>query len=207
MALSLEHLQLLTNAKLTPDQLAAVMQVISPLLEMIEKRRAAKKVRQDRWRERRRTRDTVETSPETSHETSRVNGNSNLSSLTSSEPSEKIEKRASPPLVPPLKTETEAVDLWNAFAKRHGLVTVKVLSDTRKRLLGIRLDELGGLDGWRDALTIIAKSPHLLGENGRGWRATFDWVIQASNMLKTVEGNYVKEKNHTAARGLGNGRR
>ena len=51
------------------------------------------------------------------------------------------------------------------------------------------------------------KSPHLLGENGRGWRATFDWVIQASNMLKTVEGNYVKEKNHTAARSLGNGRR
>ena len=42
MPLSLEHLQLLTNAKLTPDQLAAVMQVISPLLEMIEKRRAAR---------------------------------------------------------------------------------------------------------------------------------------------------------------------
>ena len=52
-----------------------------------------------------------------------------------------------PPSGPPLKTEAEAVDLWNAFAKRHGLVTVKVLSDTRKRLLGIRLDELGGLDG------------------------------------------------------------
>jgi len=33
-------------------------------------------------------------------------------------------------------------------------------------------------------------SGFLKGQNSRGWQANFDWLINESNMVKVLEGNY-----------------
>ena len=36
----------------------------------------------------------------------------------------------------------------------------------------------------------VANSSFLCGQNDREWKASFDWVIRESNLIKIVEGNY-----------------
>ena len=41
------------------------------------------------------------------------------------------------------------------------------------------------------AFRTVQNTPFLRGENGRGWHATFDWIIKPSNLLKVLENTYV----------------
>lgn len=98
------------------------------------------------------------------------------------------ESDKSPPVcAPPVK---EAVECWNAVAAQHGLPMVHRLTDARKRSLVVRLGEVGGIEGWREVLARIPESGFLLGENDRGWRADFDFVLQAKSFTKLREGGY-----------------
>jgi len=36
----------------------------------------------------------------------------------------------------------------------------------------------------------IKNYPHLMGENGRGWRATFPWIMKPANFTKIINGTY-----------------
>lgn len=67
----------------------------------------------------------------------------------------------------------------------------KLDADRRKKL-GLRLSEIGGLDGWRDVLAAIRASPFLRGETSRTSRliATIDWLLEPKNLRKVMEGNY-----------------
>lgn len=42
----------------------------------------------------------------------------------------------------------------------------------------------------RDAFKKVEASNFLKGDNERGWRAEFDWVIKPDNLVKVLEGNY-----------------
>lgn len=86
----------------------------------------------------------------------------------------------------------EAVASWNETADRLSLPKVQHLNATRRRSLKHRLSDLGGIEGWRAMLEIIGKSPHLLGQNDRGWKVFFDWLLKSSNVTKVMEGNYVR---------------
>lgn len=89
--------------------------------------------------------------------------------------------------------DDQAVEMWNEFAKAHGLTAVEITA-ARRRALRLTLSEIG-IDGWAAMFKIIAKSPLLLGIVGkRGWKVTFDWVLKPANMQKLAEGNYVEEK-------------
>jgi hypothetical protein len=81
------------------------------------------------------------------------------------------------------------VDAWNLFAENYGLSKIEAVSDGRKRKFNTRVQEKSF-----DFLKVLEKiktSRHLRGDNQRGWKVTFDWIIENDkNYLKIIEGNY-----------------
>lgn len=84
----------------------------------------------------------------------------------------------------------EAVALWNELTRRIGLAKVQHFSDTRRQKLRQRLVECGGLDGWQAALAKVEASAFLTGGGRDGWRADFDFMLQAKSFTKILEGAY-----------------
>ena len=98
----------------------------------------------------------------------------------------------SPPIVPPIPKDDlqEAVSAFNKLANRIGLAKVQNFSDTRRRKLRQRLAECGGIEGWRAALAKVDASTFLTGGGRDGWRADFDFMLQAKSFTKILEGAY-----------------
>ena len=85
--------------------------------------------------------------------------------------------------------------MWNALASRFPtLPAVKQLTDRRIKQAALRLGEIGGIEGWQEALDKIEISGHCLGNNDRGWTASFDFLLQPSSLAKLLEGNYDDRK-------------
>ena len=80
--------------------------------------------------------------------------------------------------------------IWNKFALENGLPQVAKLNDARRASARRRLAEAGGMDGWAAAVKRVGRSPFLLGENDKGWRASFDFMLQVKSFTKLVEGTY-----------------
>ncbi len=96
-----------------------------------------------------------------------------------------------PPGVPPVGDDAAmAVRLWNDFAERIGHPRVQMLSKARRKSLAKRLAECGGIEGWRVALSKVEASAFLRGDNDRGWRADFDFMLQAKSFTRLMEGSY-----------------
>jgi len=89
-------------------------------------------------------------------------------------------------------TPTDIFDGWNEFAAKHGLPKAEVFTDRRKRQAKARLRQFPELAKWQKALDHIRKTPFLLGDNDRGWRADFDFLLQERSLTKLVEGSYGK---------------
>ena len=96
--------------------------------------------------------------------------------------------------VPPTKPNghdeeeiSQVVAFWNAIP---GLANIQRITEPRKRAAQLRLQELGGMQGWKDCCNRIRGSPFLMGENDRGWRADFDWILKPANLVKVMEGKY-----------------
>lgn len=87
-------------------------------------------------------------------------------------------------------TPDEIVEDWNALAKACDLQTVVKLTEPRKRQVKARLREFPEIQHWQRAFAHIRGSPFLLGKNDRGWKADFDFMIQAKSFPKLVEGSY-----------------
>ncbi len=84
----------------------------------------------------------------------------------------------------------EAVRLYNELSERMGIPKVQKLSETRKKHLRARLKDCGGLDGWKSALEKLESIPAMRGDNGRGWKADFDFLMSESKFIKLMEGKY-----------------
>ena len=87
-------------------------------------------------------------------------------------------------------TPAQIVLEWNDLADACGLAKVGKLTDARKRAVKVRLREYPELDAWQSAFSHIHASPFLRGENNRGWKADFDFLLQAKSFTKLVEGTY-----------------
>lgn len=104
-------------------------------------------------------------------------------------PSEEEEAAADPAEIP---TPFEKIRLlWNeicvSYSKAQGV------NGKRKISLEARWRERPDLDWWTKYFTRIEASGFLKGKNPRKWRANFDWVLNAANMDKILEGNYDEE--------------
>jgi len=84
----------------------------------------------------------------------------------------------------------KAVELYNDTADKIGLAVVQKLSDTRKKNLNARLKDCEGLDGWKHALSLLEASSFCRGDNDRGWKADFDFILRESSFIKLMEGKY-----------------
>ena len=73
------------------------------------------------------------------------------------------------------------------------LPKVKVISPARKSAFNAWLR----VKKERESAT-VAESPFLLGDNDRRWRPNIDWLLKPSNMLKVIEGYYLKPKSNVS---------
>ena len=79
------------------------------------------------------------------------------------------------------------LNLWNEVV---GSPTATAMGKVREAKCRSRLSERN-LDGWREVFQKLKASAFLTGENERGWRADFDWVIGNDGIaLKILEGKY-----------------
>ena len=90
-----------------------------------------------------------------------------------------------------VKDTEEALAIWNEELGGR-LPKVIKLTESRRQALRGRLTDLETLENWRLYCRRIRDTPFLVGENGRQWRADFDWSIKLCNMAKVLEGNYDK---------------
>jgi len=80
--------------------------------------------------------------------------------------------------------------LGRIFNEISELVSVTLpLSASRKKLVTERVEEHGKIVV-NEMLQTVKNCPYLLGENDKGWRASFNWLFQSVNFVKVVEGTY-----------------
>jgi hypothetical protein len=95
---------------------------------------------------------------------------------------EKAPSSAAKPALHPFAT------IWNT--NRGSLAEVKSFSRGRMLKCEARAKEITE-DEFRDAVSIAASTPFCCGENDRGWRVDFDWLIENDrNLVKVREGRY-----------------
>jgi hypothetical protein len=98
--------------------------------------------------------------------------------------------------VAPKSRVEDFVTLWNA----HTLPPVarcRDLTTSRKRHVKARMTERT-LEAWGEVFERIQASAFCRGENDRGWRASFDWVIGSPDVaVKVLEGKYDDRVSHS----------
>ena len=68
---------------------------------------------------------------------------------------------------------------------------VRKLTVKRKSAMRIRwLEDLTSLDDWESYFRDASKKRFLMGENDRGWRADFDFLLREDVIAKMQEGKY-----------------
>jgi len=87
-------------------------------------------------------------------------------------------------------TVDELVEDWNALATQCGLPTVAKLTESRRRRAQARIRQYPELEAWQRAFACIRGSPWMQGQNERGWRADFDFILQDKSFTRLVEGTY-----------------
>lgn len=71
------------------------------------------------------------------------------------------------------------------------LPKVQRISPKRASKLKKAKQFLPTLQDWSEYFTAALDSPFLLGDNKRGWRADFDWLLEENNYTKVVEDKYL----------------
>lgn len=88
-------------------------------------------------------------------------------------------------------------DYWNAKhdETKSAMRRLTLMSDQRKSNVRARLREYGGdIAKVYQAIDIAMASDFMNGKNGKGWVASFDWIMHPSNFPKVLEGNYTNEQ-------------
>lgn len=86
------------------------------------------------------------------------------------------------------KNETPLVEIWNQH--RGSLAAVRGASATRLKHAESRWSENPSTEYWAEIVTRIARSPFCQGNNDRGWKADFDFLIRPDTQHKVLEGKY-----------------
>lgn len=79
-------------------------------------------------------------------------------------------------------------ELWNEH--RGKLPKVIACNGTRQRKADARWRERPDDAHWISVIRALAASPFCLGDNDRGWHATFDFLLQPETQNKALEGQY-----------------
>lgn len=85
-------------------------------------------------------------------------------------------------------TPEHVVEAYNSIADQCGLPKAK-LTPERRRKLTARIKQHAIAD-FTEAIDALARNPWLHGENDRGWRADFDFLLQPKSFTRLIEGGY-----------------
>lgn len=88
-------------------------------------------------------------------------------------------------------------EYWNTKHDQSGSVMrrLTLMSDQRKGNVRSRIREYGGdVQKVYKAIDKAMASDFMNGKNGKGWVASFDWMMCPSNFPKVLEGNYDNEQ-------------
>lgn len=88
-------------------------------------------------------------------------------------------------------------EYWNSKHDQSGSVMrrLTLMSDQRKGNVRSRIREYGGdVQMVYKAIDKAMASDFMNGKNGKGWVASFDWMMCPSNFPKVLEGNYDNEQ-------------
>lgn len=82
-----------------------------------------------------------------------------------------------------------AVDHWNELADQNGRQAIKKLSDKRQQGLLSAIDQVGGIDAWKEAVTAIGASDWIRDAKPKGF--DFDALIaKPDKLIRLIEGSY-----------------
>lgn len=91
-------------------------------------------------------------------------------------------------------------DAYNEFCP--SLQSCLVMSDKRKSAVRSMKKQGVSLEDFKEACRIAESSDFLKGKNDRGWSASPDWMFNANNVLKVLEGNYSPRKGNNQEAGV-----
>lgn len=94
----------------------------------------------------------------------------------------------------------EAFHLYNETAEANALPRASRLTDERAKAIGKILKEFGP-EGWRQALSNIPRSPHLIGQNDTNWRCHLEFLTNPKKFIRVHDGGYLGQP------GAANGKR
>lgn len=87
------------------------------------------------------------------------------------------------------------VDAFNEICEN--LPSVQKLTSKRRTAIKNRIQEYKPEDVevfFESVFKLVSESKFLTGENSRGWKADFDWIMKPSNFIKIIEKNYTNGK-------------
>jgi hypothetical protein len=108
----------------------------------------------------------------------------NESILTPSEPPSVISSEITPPSDPP----TLVLEAFNLMAGEAGLPKARMTPERRKKLTSFTRRHK--VEDITEAIWRIPQTPFLCGENERGWKADFDFLLQPKSFNRILEGSY-----------------
>lgn len=108
----------------------------------------------------------------------------NESILTPSKPPNVISDEITPPSDQP----TLVLEAWNLMADEAGLPKARMTPERRKKLRSFTTRHK--VEDITEAIWTIPRTPFLCGENDRGWRADFDFLLQPKSFPRILEGSY-----------------
>jgi len=153
-------------------------------IEGLEKIREQNRLRKRRQREREKA--LKEGSHENSHVTSR---DSHATDIEEDRELDIEEEKEIEDKEPPVPYE-EIKELYNSICK--SLSKVRSVSSARKKHLKARWKQFDfNIDTFKEAFKKVEASDFCRGQNKRGWKADFDWLIKNdNNIVKVLEGAY-----------------
>jgi hypothetical protein len=80
----------------------------------------------------------------------------------------------------------DIVDLWNSVCVGYGMPKVAVMNETRKKKLYSFLNEVKTLKEW-SAIFSIASTKAFMGQDGRMFTPSFDYVLEKGRHIKFLE--------------------
>ena len=89
------------------------------------------------------------------------------------------------------------VQIFNSVCKN--LPNVQKVTKQRESMVKARVKEYG-LSKIGDVFQLVSQSSFLNGENDRGWKADFDWIMNPNNFIKTLEGKYNGKRNNSISK-------
>lgn len=92
-------------------------------------------------------------------------------------------------VVPTSPRAEEFANAWNRH--RGSLPKVAEFTESRRKKVQARIRQGITVERFSEAVKLCTSMPFLLGNNPRGWVATFDWLVENDrNLAKVLEGNY-----------------